>query len=147
LTKDICTIGFSKKSLRTFIDLLRKGNVTRVVDIRLNNTSQLAGFAKKDDLKYVLELVGVDYIHDTDLAPTQDILKAYKKKEIAWSDYEKLYLDLIIKRKIERKIVDIFGEQTPCFLCSEDKPHHCHRRLLAEYLKEFDKNIYIKHLV
>jgi uncharacterized protein (DUF488 family) len=61
--QNICTIGFSKKSLRKFIDLLEQGNVTRIVDTRLNNTSQLAGYAKKEDLKYVLELVGISPSH------------------------------------------------------------------------------------
>lgn len=144
--KDICTIGFSKKSLRKFVSLLQQGKVTRLVDNRLNNTSQLSGFAKKDDLAFIMELVGIEYVHDTNLAPTADILEAYKKKQMSWSEYEKQYMNLLERRKIQSQMQSIIGDGVPCFLCSEDKPHHCHRRLLAEYLREFDSNITIFHL-
>ena len=144
----ICTIGFAKKSLRQFIQLLKNANVTKIVDIRLNNTSQLAGFAKKDDLKYVLELVGIGYIHFEDLAPDDQLLEDYKKKRVKWSDYEKRYLDLLLNRKIDQKIDKILGEGLPCFLCSEHEPKFCHRRLLAEYISNhYNDQIVIKHLL
>ena len=145
--RTICTIGFAKKSLRQFIQLLKNANVTRVVDIRLNNTSQLAGFAKKDDLNYVLELVGIDYIHCEDLAPDEQLLEDYKKKQIKWSDYEKRYLDLLITRKVEQRIDKILGEGLSCLLCSEHEPKFCHRRLLAEYISNhYNDQVVIKHL-
>lgn len=143
---DLCTIGFSKKSLRKFIGLLQQANVTRLVDTRLNNTSQLSGYAKKGDLEFIMDLVDIAYVHDQSLAPTDDILKAYKKKEMNWDEYEKRYIDLLSKRKIENKIDEILADEVTCFLCSEDRPHNCHRRLLAEYLREHKKNIGIVHL-
>lgn len=147
MANQICTIGFSKKSLKYFVNLLQKNKVTKLVDTRLNNTSQLSGFAKKDDLHYVMNLIGIQYEHDLTLAPTANILEDYKKKRIDWPEYEKKYLDLLYSRKTELKIDEIIGDSTPCFLCSEDKPHHCHRRLLVEYLKQYNKEIEIVHLI
>lgn len=143
----ICTIGFSKKSLQQFVELLKTSNVTRLVDTRLNNTSQLSGFAKKQDLRYVMKLVGISYVHDISLAPTEDILSAYKKKQLDWYEYENRYIELLRKRKIENNISEIIQDETTCFLCSEEKPHHCHRRLLAEYIQENKAGIKIIHLV
>lgn len=141
------TIGFSKKSLKQFVELLQKSKVTRLVDTRLNNTSQLSGYSKKDDLSYVMNLVEIEYVHEVSLAPTADILNAYKKKEMNWEDYEKRYLDLLQKRRIDTQIDEILKEETVCFLCSEQKPHHCHRRLLAEYVGEIKGNVHVVHLV
>jgi uncharacterized protein (DUF488 family) len=143
----LTTIGFSKKSLQQFVALLQQSNVTRLVDTRLNNTSQLSGFSKKQDLQYVMQLVGIDYLHETILAPTEEILSAYKKKQMNWEEYEKQYIELLERRKIDTKIEDIMEDELVCFLCSEEKPHHCHRRLLAEYIQERSKNIKIIHLV
>ncbi|MBP1963847.1 DUF488 family protein [Paenibacillus aceris] len=145
--RNLYTIGFAEKSLRTFVNHLRENQVTKVVDTRLNNISQLAGYAKKEDLTYILELVNIKYAHELDLAPTKEILEAIKKKQISWGEFEKIYIDLIAERKIERKI-DVFleKEEAVCFLCSEHKPHQCHRRLIAEYLREFNKDIQIHHL-
>jgi len=143
---DVCTIGFSKKNLRQFINLLQEGKVERLVDTRLNNTSQLAGYSKKDDLDYIMQLHNIEYIHEPSLAPTEDILKGYKKKEISWKEYEKGYIELLKKRKIESVIDEIVGNKTICLLCSEHQPHHCHRRLLAEYMREHRRNINIMHL-
>lgn len=136
MSEIICTIGFARKSLRTFVKLLKDAKVTKLIDTRLNNTSQLAGFAKKDDLAYILELVGIKYVHDPSLAPTDSILKGYKKKEITWSQYEELYLQLLKERNILKKVTDQMSDEVVCFLCSEDKPKHCHRRLLAEYIQQ-----------
>lgn len=148
MPQTICTIGFAQKPLKTFVQLLKDAGVTKLVDTRLNNTSQLAGFAKKNDLAYIMELVGIKYEHAPEMAPTDDILKRYKKKEMTWSEYEKAYLRLME----ERNILDLASKQmtneTVCFLCSEDKPHHCHRRLLAEYIQQNAKaEIVIQHLV
>ncbi|MFB7139029.1 DUF488 family protein [Gottfriedia sp. NPDC056225] len=143
---NITTIGFSKKSLRTFSTMLQQNRVTHLIDTRLHNTSQLAGYAKKDDLQFVMRLLNIQYTHDTDLAPTEELLKAIKKKEIEWNDFEKDFLNLIQNRKIEKKINDFTSIGVPCFLCSEEKPHHCHRKLVVEYLREFDHRFEIIHL-
>ena len=131
----IYTIGFTKKSAKKFFELLRASGAKRVVDVRLNNVSQLAGFAKRDDLAYFLEKIcGMQYVHLPLLAPTQEMLDEYKKNGGDWSTYEARFLDLMEKRKIEREIPKEVIEDG-CLLCSEDKPHHCHRRLVAEYLR------------
>jgi len=141
------TIGFTKKTAEQFFTKLKKASVTRVLDVRLNNSSQLAGFAKKDDLQYFLRAIdGIGYQHCPELAPTQDILTAYKKEKGDWNVYEPKFLDLIRARRIE-EIVPKELVDGGCFLCSEDKPHHCHRRLVAEYLAEKWGNVEIVHLV
>lgn len=140
------TIGFTKKSARRFFELLRSSGARRVVDVRLNNVSQLAGFAKKDDLAYFAkEICGVDYLHLPALAPTQEMLDRYKKEGGGWQDYERQFLDLMRERRIEETISKA-AVADGCLLCSEDKPHHCHRRLVAEYLKERWGDVDIVHL-
>jgi uncharacterized protein (DUF488 family) len=140
------TIGFTKKSAEQFFRILKKEGLTRVVDTRLNNVSQLAGFTKKDDLKFFLkEVLGIDYVHMPILAPTKDILDAYKKNGGDWPAYERKFVDLIRNRKIESNI----SRETlsgACLLCSEPTPHHCHRRLVAEYLSDKWGDINIHHL-
>ena len=141
------TIGFTKKSAELFFTKLSQAGVKRVIDIRLNNVSQLAGFAKRDDLAYFLKTIcGIDYMHLPDLAPTKEILDEYKKNKGDWSVYEDSFLDLMSERKAEEIIArDLLDDG--CLLCSEDQPDHCHRRLVAEYLSEKLGNIEIKHLL
>jgi uncharacterized protein (DUF488 family) len=140
------TIGFTKKSARRFFELLRSSGARRIVDVRLNNVSQLAGFAKKDDLAYLAkEVCGMDYLHLPALAPTKEMLDRYKKDGGDWQDYERQFLDLMRERRIEEEISKE-AVADGCLLCSEDKPHHCHRRLVAEYLKEHWGNVDIVHL-
>ena len=142
----LSTIGFTKKSARRFFDLLRQSGTKRIVDVRLNNRSQLAGFAKKDDLEYFLDaLCGMEYVHLPTLAPTKEILDDYKKKRMDWKTYEDRFIALMHERRIEETIPqEIIADG--CLLCSEDKPHHCHRRLVAEYLKQHWGNVEIGHL-
>ncbi len=141
------TIGFTKKTAETFFSKLKRSGAKRVVDVRLNNVSQLAGFAKRDDLEFFLrEICHMDYVHMPELAPTKDILDEYKKNKGNWSVYERKFLDLMRKREIEKKI-DPGVIADGCLLCSEDKPHHCHRRLVAEYLREHWGDVDIQHLV
>lgn len=142
------TIGFTQKKANKFFSLIKNNNVSRVIDVRLNNVSQLAGFAKRDDLKFFLsELCGTDYIHLENLAPTRDILSDYKKNIITWDAYEDKFLNLIAKRNIERT-VDKSILDNGCLLCSEHKPHHCHRRLVVEYLNDhWETNIEVVHLL
>jgi uncharacterized protein (DUF488 family) len=143
---NVFTIGFTKKSARRFFELLRSSSAKRLVDVRLNNVSQLAGFTKKDDLAYfVQEICGMDYVHLPELAPTQEMLDDYKKRRGDWKTYETRFLDLMTKRSIETTISkDVIADG--CLLCSEEKPHHCHRRLVAEYLKEHWGDVDIVHL-
>lgn len=143
----VFTIGFTKKSARRFFELLRSSGARRLVDVRLNNVSQLAGFAKRDDLAYFLrEICDMDYVHEPLLAPTQGMLDAYKKQRGDWHAYESAFLALMKERHIEavisRELMD-----GACLLCSEDTPKHCHRRLVAEYLREHWGTLEITHLV
>ena len=142
----LSTIGFTKKPASRFFDLLRQSSAKRIVDVRINNTSQLAGFAKKDDLAYFLgEICGMDYVHLPSLAPTRELLGAYRKKAIGWETFERRFIKLMRHRRIEvttPKQVLSDG----CLLCSEDQPHQCHRRLVAEYLKKHWGGIEVAHL-
>jgi len=141
------TIGFTKKTAEYFFEQLCERGVKRVIDVRLNNVSQLAGFAKKDDLSYFLKTIcDIDYMHVPELAPAKEILDEYKKNKGDWALYEKNFMALLSSRRIEKKLSkDIFDRG--CLLCSEDKPDHCHRRLVAEYLNDKWGNIEITHIV
>jgi uncharacterized protein (DUF488 family) len=140
------TIGFTKKSAETFFETLRQSGAKRLLDVRLNNVSQLAGFAKKQDLAYFLAAISsMEYKHFPILAPTQDMLNAYKKLRGSWSAYESKFLDLMRERRIEHEIPQELIADA-CLLCSEDKPIHCHRRLVAEYLNNSWGGIEIMHL-
>jgi len=143
----IFTIGFTKKSAQTFFTKLRQSGARRVVDVRLNNISQLAGFAKKDDLRFFLrEICQMDYAHLPILAPTQEMLDGYKKNKGDWSAYEREFLALMTSRQIESNVErDRISEG--CLLCSEETPDHCHRRLVAEYLERKWQDVEIVHLV
>jgi uncharacterized protein (DUF488 family) len=140
------TIGFTKKSAETFFTRLTNAGVRRLVDVRLNNVSQLAGFTKRDDLRYFTRVIcKIDYAHLPDLAPTQDILDAYKKQKGDWGLYERQFLDLMRSRHIEDKVSREMLDGG-CLLCSEETPHHCHRRLVAEYLKGHWPDVEIEHI-
>jgi uncharacterized protein (DUF488 family) len=142
----VYTIGFTKKNAAQFFEKLRDAGVKRVVDVRLNNSSQLAGFSKRDDLKYFLKkILGIDYVEEPLLAPTPSLFDAYKKNGGDWDVFQCAFLDLMRERKIENKI-DPALIAGGCLLCSEDKPHHCHRRLVAEYLNDCWGNLQINHL-
>jgi len=143
----IFTIGFTKKGARRYFELLRESGAKHVVDVRLNNVSQLAGFAKKDDLANFLDVIcGVDYVHLPELAPTADILDGFKNREIDWRTYEKRFPDALKQRRVgdsvPRRVIS-----NACLLCSEDKPEHCHRLLVAEYLGRRWGDVETHHLV
>jgi len=143
----IFTIGFTKKSARDFFGKLKQPGIRRLLDVRLNNVSQLAGFTKKDDLKFFTEAIsGIGYVHLPQLAPTQEMLNTYRKAKGGWPNYEKQFLELMSQRKIEtelqRDVID-----GGCLLCSEEKPEHCHRRLVAEYLSNRWGDVEIEHIV
>lgn len=143
----VFTIGFTKKSAEVFFSKLRSSGAKRIVDVRLNNVSQLAGFAKRNDLQYFLrEICDMDYVHEPALAPTQDMLDRYKRNKGIWSVYEREFLELMKAREIEKAVSrEILSES--CLLCSEDMPHHCHRRLVAEYLEAHWGDVEVVHLV
>lgn len=143
---DLYTIGFTRKSAEDFFTLLKNNNIKRLIDVRLNNVSQLAGFTKQDDLRFFLkEICGIDYSHIVDFSPTDNMLKRYKNKEINWNQYEKEFKELIMVRRIE-KLVDIELLKNACLLCSEPTAEKCHRRLVAEYFRKIYKNVNIIHL-
>ena len=140
------TIGFTKKSAEEFFTILQNAGVNRIVDVRLNNTSQIAGFAKARDLKYFLHAIaGIDYVHIQDFAPTQEILDDFKKNKGSWANYERRFVDLMVERRIAETAAKLLHD-CDCLLCSEHIPEHCHRRLLAEYLKKNLTYIEVDHL-
>jgi uncharacterized protein (DUF488 family) len=143
---NLFTIGFTQKSAQKFFDTLKQAGINTVIDTRLNNVSQLAGFTKKKDLEYFLKTISnIDYVHLLDLAPTKDILDEYKKKKGDWETYEQKFLQLLADRQIEEKVSPDLMDGS-CLLCSEAKPHQCHRRLVAEYLNGKWGNVSICHL-
>ena len=143
----IFTVGFTKKSAEMFFTSLKTAGVRRLIDVRLKNLSQLAGFTKRDDLRYFTQaLCGIEYIHLPELAPTSEILDPYKKRKNGdWDLYERQFLDLMRVRHIEEKTPRELLDGA-CLLCSEEKPHRCHRRLVAEYLQNNWGNVEIEHL-
>lgn len=144
---EVYTTGFTKKRAAQFFGSLKQANIQRLLDVRLNNSSQLAGFAKKEDLPFFLaEICHIEYQHEPLLAPTQDMLDAYKKQKGSWLDYEQHFLTLIRDRKIEERINPKLFEIPTVLLCSELTAEHCHRRLVLEYLQEKWGNLEIIHI-
>jgi uncharacterized protein (DUF488 family) len=146
---EIYSIGFTQKTAAQFFSLLKQHGICRLLDVRLNNVSQLAGFAKRDDLKFFLhEICNADYIHDPNLAPTQEMLDRYKKEKHPWSEYETTFQSLITDRKIESTLDPATFSVPTVLLCSEPTPEHCHRRLVLEHLRSSwpHHQIQISHL-
>ena len=140
------TIGFTRKSAEQFFALLRGAGVRRVLDVRLNNSSQLAGFAKREDLPFFLREIGaMNYLHVPELAPTQELIDLARKQK-QWDRFGKGYLELIRDRKAET-VLTRAQLHLGCLLCSEDRPDQCHRRIAAEYLAERLGRVRITHLV
>lgn len=131
------TIGFTKKSAAQFFGLLQQSGARRLADVRLNNVSQLAGFAKRDDLAYFLDRIcGLEYVHLPQLAPTREMLDAYRKGHKDWATYAEQYRDLLAAREVaaDPELPPLLDNA--CLLCSEARPDRCHRRLAAEYLAQ-----------
>jgi len=142
----IFTIGYAGRNAHQFFSTLKQTGIKKVIDVRLYNTSQLAGFAKKQDIEYFLRvIVGADYIHLSIMAPTKQLLNNYKKGLISWQQYETQFKEIIAHRQIEKRIMPQDADMV-CFLCSEAKADNCHRRLVAEYLAEHWQNASIHHL-
>ena len=144
---EIYSIGFTQKSASEFFGTLKANGIERLLDVRLNNTSQLAGFAKQSDLPYFLRAIcGAAYEHEPLLAPTQEILDAFKKHKGSWDDYTEAYLGLIRSRKVESVLSQDRFQKKTVLLCSEPTAEHCHRRLALEYLQRHWKDVMIRHL-
>jgi uncharacterized protein (DUF488 family) len=144
---EIYTIGFTKKNAARFFGDLQRAGIRRLIDVRLNNTSQLAAFAKREDLEYFLrEICGAEYHHEPQLAPTAEILDAYKAKTLDWPGYERRYLALLASREAERTVDRRLFDVPAVLLCSEVTAARCHRRLAAEYLASHWGDVRIVHL-
>jgi uncharacterized protein (DUF488 family) len=143
----ISTIGFTKTTAERFFERLVISGGKKLADVRLHNTSQLSGFAKSDDLAYFLKMIArIQYIHQPLLAPTDAMLRAYKKEREDWKAYEKRFLTLMAERQIENHLSPEMLDGC-CLLCSEATPHHCHRRLICEYLNaKWDGALLVRHL-
>lgn len=140
------TIGFTGKKARAFFQLLQENHVRKIIDIRLNNKSQLAGFTKQGDFEFFLETIaGIKYEYRPDLAPDKQLLDDYQKKIISWDEYEKRFLSLMKERKPENTLNPEELHES-CLLCSEPTAWRCHRRLVAEYFQYIWPSILIKHL-
>jgi uncharacterized protein (DUF488 family) len=144
---EICTIGFTKKSAAEFFGTLRRAGARRLIDVRLNNSSQLAGFTKRDDLPFFLrELCNADYIHEPLLAPEQYMFDEYKKQKGSWTTYEQRFLGLMAERMVEQRLDRELFAVPAVLLCSEPTADRCHRRLVAEYLQSKWLDVTITHL-
>ncbi len=144
---EIYTIGFTKRTAASFFGALKAAGVKQLIDVRLNNSSQLAGFTKRDDLAYFLRAIcAADYRHEPLLAPTQEMLDTYKKSKGSWEEYARQFLALIAAREVERHIQRALFAVPTVLLCSEATPERCHRRLVAEYLRDRWGAVEIIHL-
>lgn len=144
---ELFTIGFAGKSAETFFTSLMKTGVKKVIDIRLNNVSQLAGFTKKNDLKYFLKVIAnTEYEYVPQLAATKELMDGYRGGKISWEEFEATYLALLEERQV-LKTLKPEGFDKGCLLCSEAKSDHCHRRLAAEWLQAKWGGIEVKHIL
>ena len=144
---EIYTIGFTRKTAAEFFGVLERAGIRRVIDVRLNNTSQLAGFTKRDDLRYFLEAIcGAAYQHEPLLSPTEEILNGFKKKTISWEQYESCFRALLEERRVEETVDRQWFMAPAALLCSEPTAEHCHRRLVAEYLAAKWGDVKVVHL-
>lgn len=144
---EVFTIGFTHKTAAQFFDALKQTGIRRLVDVRLNNSSQLAAFTKRNDLPYFLsEICDAQYVHQPLFAPTQEILDAYKKQKGSWQEYEARFLNLLAERRIEQRIDPALFDVPSVLLCSEPAAQCCHRRLVLEYLQNRWGGLEIVHL-
>ncbi|MBF6592805.1 MAG: DUF488 domain-containing protein [Ktedonobacterales bacterium] len=144
---EVYTAGFTQKTAERFFETLRGAGIRRLLDVRLHNSSQLAGFSKRDDLAYFLrEICQAEYQHDPLLAPTQEMFDAYKKRKGSWAEYERQFLALMAAREIEGRLERGFFQTPTVLLCSEATAEHCHRRLVLDYLRRAWGNLEIVHL-
>lgn len=144
---EVFTVGFTQKTAASFFEALKAARIRQLVDVRLNNTSQLAAFAKRDDLEYLLrEVCGASYVHEPLLAPAPELLDGYRKRRLSWAQYESGFLDLMASREVERRLDRGLFASPSVLLCSELTAERCHRRLVLEYLQDRWGGIDIIHL-
>jgi uncharacterized protein (DUF488 family) len=144
--KTLFTIGFTQKNAEEFFSTLKKARVRRIVDVRLHNSGQLAGFTKRDDLAFFLRSINnADYIHLPLLAPAAEMLRAYREGHSSWDAYEKAFGALIRSRRIDEVLREKIFDRD-CLLCSEPTPEQCHRRIVAEHLQRHWKDLAVEHL-
>ena len=145
---NLYTIGFTQKTARDFFNKIKNNEIELLIDIRLNNVSQLAGFAKGKDLEYFLkELCNCEYVHDDIFAPTKELLDNYRAKKVSWNDYEQVFAEIMDKRNLYERFKSLYMKhKNVCLLCTEPTAEQCHRRLVAEYLKKHIENIEIIHI-
>ena len=144
---NVFTIGFTKRTAADFFGALRQAGIKRLLDVRLNNSSQLAGFTNSSDLPFFLrEICAAEYLHEPLLAPTQEMLDAFKKAKGSWDEYERKFLQLMTERKIEDRLDPKLLAAPTALLCSETTAEHCHRRLVLEYLQEKWGGLTVVHL-
>jgi uncharacterized protein (DUF488 family) len=144
---EVYSIGFTKKTAEQFFGLLKRSGIRQLLDVRLNNVSQLAGFTKRDDLRFfVREICGAEYRHEPLLAPTKEILDRYKKAKGSWAMYKRRFVALMRERRVEDKLDRSLFSLPTALLCSEPTAEHCHRRLVLEYLSERWGDLRILHL-
>jgi uncharacterized protein (DUF488 family) len=144
--KTIHTIGFTRKTLQQFIECLRAAEVREVIDIRLRNTSQLAGWSKYPDIAYLLtEGFGIAYEHHREFAPSAELLDEYHKTH-DWLAYEPRFKQILADRQLRREAETLLMKEQVCLLCAEPQADHCHRRLVAEYLQSLVPELEIRHL-
>ena len=143
----IYTIGYERRSLSEFIGMLKAAGIDAVIDVRLRNTSHLAGYTKRDDLTFLLrEGFGIAYEHRVDLAPSDEILDAIKQDH-DWQRYEDAFKALLAKRHSEDTGSEVLARyRAPCLLCREATPDQCHRRLVAEWWTEHIPGCAVVHL-
>jgi uncharacterized protein (DUF488 family) len=143
----VFTIGYSKRTAPEFFGALRQAGIKRCVDVRLGNTSQLAGFTKQTDLPFFLkELCDIEYVAEPLLAPTRDMVDLLRKRKGSWAEYERRFLELITQREIEAQLARSVFAVSTVLLCVESTAEHCHRRLVLEYLREHWGDLSITHL-
>ena len=144
---EVYSIGFTKKTAAQFFGALKIAGIRRLLDVRLNNVSQLSGFAKREDLSFFLrELCGAEYQHEPLLAPTQEMLLDYRKKRINWTEYEAAFHALMVERRIDEQIPRETFRAPTVLLCSEPTADRCHRRLVLEFLQQRWSGLEITHL-
>ena len=144
----IYTIGFTQKTAKEFFNKIKDNKVNLLIDIRLNNVSQLAGFAKGKDLEYFLkEICDCEYAHDDIFAPTKELLDAYRAKKVSWNEYEKVFKRIMDERGVNERFKKLYMKyDNICLLCTEPTAEQCHRRLIAEHLKKNIENVEIIHI-
>lgn len=144
----IHTIGFTRKSAEEFFALLRDAGIRRLVDVRLSNTSQLAGFSKRDDLAFFLdEILGAAYEHRPELAPSRELLRAWRREDLPWERFVDRFRGLLVERGAAVRLDRADFEPPTVLLCSEHEPDRCHRRLVVEHLADAWGDVEADHLL